>query len=98
MIDKNDSLTQDAFPIKLRGRPRTGRAMTDAQRKRNQRRRALNEIRDAMAGKRSFDSVSLTALMTELAAAVRHGYPDTVRAISEELVKRANGNQSRPLQ
>jgi hypothetical protein len=77
---------------KKRGRPPLhGKPMTAAERKRAQRKRAVIQVRRA-AETHSLDSVSMEALMTELAASVRCGDPGTVKKIAEELEKRARAN------
>lgn len=91
MIDAKDKQTVDAF--KKRGRPALkGEPMTAAERKRRQRQRALDVVREATKAK-AFDAVSMTALMTELEAAVRHGDLNNVKLITAELTKRAKDNK-----
>lgn len=89
MIDKTDSKTIDAFPAKKRGRPPTGKAMTPAQRKAAQRKRALLDVRKALEGKVPMSELSLTALITEMEASVRCGDFKTVNRIGFELTERA---------
>lgn len=79
--------------IKKRGRPTTNSAMTPAQRKAKQRKKAIDNYSEALEGIKDFSEISLTALYAELQKSVQLGYPEKVNTISRELEKRAKANK-----
>lgn len=89
MLDQNG----DLVVVRKRGRPKTGTAMTAAQRKKAQRRNAVQALRDAREGTCKLGQISLTALYTELQTAVRLGEVELVRVIAKELEARAVANK-----
>lgn len=93
MTDSADRQPRDS--LKKRGRPTLyGKPMTAAERKRAQRKRAVVQVRRA-AENHSMDTLSIEALMTELAASIRYGDPESVKKIAGELEKRARANRDK---
>lgn len=90
MKDPKDKATVDPFPApKKRGPAPSGYAMTAAERKAAQVKRAAAEVRAAVEGKKPFAEVTITALFNELRHAVRLGQPQLTRIIADELELRA---------
>ncbi len=85
MIDKTDTKTKDAFPVKKRGRPSTGDAMTPAQRKRAQRSRDAKKI----YGSDDYQTATLTGLLEKLSHLVTEKKTEQVKAIARELIRRS---------
>ncbi len=69
-------------PPKKRGRPKTGKAMTAAQRKAKQRRHAVKRVHGAI------EEAPLTSLLEEMQAAFRRQSQATAQQILGELARR----------
>lgn len=72
---------------KRRGRPATGQAMSAAERKRKQRRRAMSMVFNDL------QKAPLTSILSELSHHVSDGHVAEVQKIATELIKRAQTNR-----
>lgn len=88
MIDKKDLKTLDAFPVKKRGRPTTGSALTAAQRMAKKREADKLVILTARY-QADFAVLSIQGLLQAMQHAVTNKYQSDARKIAAELVKRA---------
>lgn len=88
MIDKKDVLTLDAFPVKKRGRPSTGTALTAAQRM-AKKREADKLLIVTARYQADFAQLSIQGLLQGMQYAVTNKYQADARKIAAELVKRA---------
>lgn len=89
MRDKRDDLTVDAFPVKKRGRPTTGAALTAAQRM-AKKREADKLIIATARYQADFAVLSTQGLLQAMQHAVTNKYKADSRKIAAELVKRAS--------
>lgn len=89
MTDKKDVHTVDAFPLKKRGRPATGNALTSAQRKARQRAKDWMIVTNSI-NQLDFKEMTTTGLLEKLGTAISTKNHSLAKALSEELLKRAN--------
>lgn len=89
MIDKKDRKTIEAFP--KRGRPSTGKALTPAERKKQQRERAKKTIWSSDIP--DYSQIPTAMLLESLSFAVSTGAPNIAKAITREIIKRAKANE-----
>lgn len=95
MKNSNDVQTIDVFEAPRRGRPVTGKALTSAQRKADQRQRDAEIIfGDVVTGPERLESVTLTGLLDGFAYYIKEGMPASAAEISQELIKRAQAKQA----
>lgn len=91
MQDPADTVTAD-LPLKpKRGRPSTGSAKNAAERKAEQRHRAVKSFHDG-ADLGTFTTAMLCEMLPGM---IKEGLPNCVGAIAEELTRRASENYSR---
>lgn len=95
MIDSTDTTTADLFqePKKKRGRPATGKALSPAERKRRQRRRHVERVRDLMREDVSVSELPMATLTEMLPRLVQWGQSDLVERICAELIVRTETNR-----
>ena len=86
-----DRQTLDAFPLKRRGRPSTGKAKTAAERMAEKRMRDSAAI-DRARTKADYRDLTTVQLMQAMTSCVELGAVKTVRMIGEVLVERAQKN------
>lgn len=91
MRDSADKKTVDAFGTRRRGRPSTGKAMTEAEKKRAQRERARAIIWET-AGIPDYTQVPTAMLVEAVSQSVARGSPHILKACAKELVQRAQAN------
>lgn len=91
MKDPIDTVTHE-LPLKpKRGRPSTGSAKNAAERKAEQRHRAVKSFHDG-ADLGTFTTAMLCEMLPGM---IKEGLPNCVGAIAEELTRRASENYSR---
>ena len=91
MQDPADTVTAELPLARKRGRPATGTAKSAAERKAEQRQRAVKRF---MNGD-ELDTFTTAMLCEMLPGMVKEGLPNCVGAIAEELTRRASENYSR---
>lgn len=88
MQDPADNVTAELPLARKRGRPETGTAKSAAERKAEQRQRAVKRF---MNGD-ELDTFTTAMLCEMLPGMVKEGFPVCVETIAEELTKRATEN------
>lgn len=94
MKDAANTKTMDMISTeKKRGRPKTGKAKTAAQRKREQRLRDRHTISNAFANGADWSTITTSALCDELRNCTENGYAGLAAHIMEKLAERAIRNE-----
>ena len=95
MKDPADTVTAEPPLARKRGRPSTGQAKTAAERKRLQRARETEKIKQAFSKQDGLKELSNSQLLTELGCCITGGYAALAQSIIDELQSRVNA-MSRP--